>query len=125
MANARIRSASIFLNQKKMGTIEGIKYTYSTGDEDQFGDPGYIGASDGAATSSISCNGIVPLPGMEMDIMAAMQNKADFDIALGVVNGKIHQVTMRGKKCEFTGSQKAGTLMGDFEFSGGEVSITG
>lgn len=125
MAQPKIRSASLFLGGRKMGTIEGIKYTYNSGDEPQFGDPGGVGFSDGAATTNLTATGIVPVAGMSVDIVTAMQNKSDFEVSLALINGKIHQITMRATKAEFTGSQKSGTLMGDFEWSGFEPKITG
>lgn len=124
MAQARIRSASVFLQGKKWGQIEGIKYEYTTGDEAQFGDPGYIGHSDGAGTTTIDCTGIIPVTGQDIDIYSAMQQRLYLEMDLAPVNGKIHHVTVRPVKAGVTGSQKAGTLMGDFSFAGGEPTIT-
>jgi len=124
MASVKIRSASMFVGGKKIGQIEGIDYEYSTGDEAQFGDPGYLGHSDGAGTTKLSASGIMPVAGQDVDFLARMQAKEDFDIALGIVNGKIHNVTMRGESAKVTGSQKAGTLHGSFAFAGGEPTIS-
>lgn len=125
MANPKVRSCSLFLGSKKVGQIEGVKYSYNAGDEPQFGDPGLITYSDGASTSQVTATGFVPIAGMDVDVMTQMQQKADFDVSLALINGKIHQITMRCLKAEFTGSQKTGTLTGEFEFGGGEPKITG
>lgn len=124
MAQARFRSASVFLNGRKWGQIEGVKYDYTTGDEAQFGDPGYLGHSDGAGTTQITCNGIIPVTGQDVDVYSAMQQRLNFELDLAPVNGKIHHITVRCTKANATGSQKAGTLMGEFDFAGGEPVIT-
>jgi hypothetical protein len=125
MANIRFRAPSIYINGKKMGTIEGVKEEIDAGDEPQFGDPGFLGFSDGAITTKISATGVVPTQGCEFDLVTAMKNKMDLDIAVGIVDGKIHQCNMRCLKAQFTGSHKNGTQMGEFEFQGSEPNVTG
>ena len=124
MAYAKIRSASLFVNGTKAGYVEGIEYEYTTGDEAQFGDPGYVGHTDGAGTTKIKADGIIPLAGIGIDLYSYMLNRQYVNLALGVVNGKIHSVDMRLVQASVTGSQKAGTLKGSFSFEGGEPVIT-
>lgn len=125
MADFKTRAPSLYLDGVKMATIEGHKFTYSSGDEIQFGDPGALGFSDGAPVSGMSATGIVPTAGNKVKVMRLMQQKHTFDVGYGVVDGDIVQVPMRATKAEFTGSHKAGTLMGDFEFIGLDPNITG
>jgi len=124
MPQVKVRSASLFVGGKKVGQISDIDYTYDTGDEAQFGDPGYIGHSDGAPTTKLSAKGLIPLAGMDVDVLGMMQRKETFDVALGVIAGKIHQIPMRGKTAKVTGSQKNGTLEGNFDFEGGDFNAS-
>jgi hypothetical protein len=124
MAYSRIRSASIFWNGTKIGYIEGIDYNYTTGDEAQFGDPGYVGHTDGAGTTKIKADGIIPIPGIGIDVYGVMLRRETVGISLGLVNGKIHSIDMRCVSMGAQGSQKAGTLKGTIDLEGGEPSLS-
>lgn len=123
MSLQRFRSASIYAFGKKVGQFESFDYEEVSGDEPQFGDPGGLGYSDGAMTTKLSASGVVPVLGMDFDFEANLRAKAYIDIALAGINGKIHQITMRVLSAKWKGSQKAGTLMGDFEMGGFEPSV--
>ena len=125
MASARFRSSSVFVAGKKVGQMNNVKYHYMSGDEPQFGDPGYAGHSDGAATSSLTCTQIIPVSGTDFDPHAAIKSKVYLDITVGVIAGKLHQVTMRCIDYEVTGETKNGTLTGVFNLAGGDPTFTG
>lgn len=119
MALVRVRHASLRANGKKIAEMYDCTYDIASGDEPQFGDDGFLGMSDGAITSQIDCTSIVPVAGMSVDIDALILNKTDVDITHSVVNGKIHQVTMRCTGANYKTDAKAGTLVGSFKFMGG------
>jgi hypothetical protein len=119
MALVRVRHASLRLNGRKVAEMYDCTYHIASGDEPQYGDDGFIGMSDGAITSQIDCSTIVPISGMSVDIDGLVLNKSDVDIAHSLVNGKIHQVTMRCTDADYKSDAKNGTLMGSFKFFGG------
>lgn len=124
MANVKIRAASLYINGKKAGEFEGTEYDIKSGDEAQFGDPGYLGHSDGATTTSLKATGIHPVGGMTVpSLIKAMANKQDLDIALSPIDGSIHQVTMRCVGANTKSSHKNGTQMGEYSFEGGEPTF--
>lgn len=120
MANPRFGPPSIFINGRKIGEFVQHKLTLASGDELQYGDGGVVGHSDGAETSKLTANGVVPRAGMATDLVALLQAKQDVDVSVGVLDGKIRMITMRFETAEFSGDHKAGTLMGDFSLSGGK-----
>lgn len=120
MAFIKFRAPSLYLDGKKMGTIQTNDTDVEAGDEPQFGDPGLLGYSDGAMQTKISGNGVVPMKGMEVNLIAAMKAKKDFDVAIGIIDGKIIRVQMRCLKAQFKGDHKPGTLAVTCEFGGGE-----
>ena len=124
MANVRVRPFSLFFNGKKLGQMHQAKFTLQSGDEPQFGDGGFVGMSDGAATSTVSATTIVPATkALDFDLVGALQNKQDVDVAVPI-GPNIFMVTVRTTKAEFDTDQKTGTLSGNFEFMGGESKRT-
>jgi len=123
MANQKFRAPSLYLDGKKMGTLQTNKTEVDAGDEPQYGDPGLLGYSDGAMQTKIDGTGVVPVKGMELDLVAAMKAKKDFDVAIGIINGKVLRVQMRCLKVDFTGDHKAGTLAITASFGGGEPDL--
>jgi hypothetical protein len=124
MASAKVRAASIFVGGRKVGQFVSSKYTISAGDELQYGDPGVIGFSDGAITTTLSATGIVPVAGQDVALENALVNHNDIDVAVALINGKIHQISMRVNKAEYDSDHKTGILTGQFELIGTEPKIT-
>lgn len=123
MAQVRVRHASMYVGGKKIGEMFNNKYSMNSGDEPQYGDDGFEGMSDGAITTNVTCTTITPVTGMSVNLVNALLQKADVDVAIGTLDNHIHQVTMRCTKAEFTSDAKAGTLNGDFEFMGGVPKV--
>lgn len=124
MALVRERHASMFVNSKKVAECFKSKVTLSSGDELQYGDEGVIGVSDGAASTSLDFDIVVPVSGATVSIETILLAKQNVDIQQGIVNGKIWQCTMRCTKAEYDSDAKAGTLVGSFTFIGGEPTIS-
>ena len=125
MADVKIRSASLYIKGKKAGEATGFTYDIDSNDEPQIGDDGYLGHSEGVTTTSLSFNSIVPVKGMQVAVLSALVEKKSVDVALSLIDGKIHQITMRVTKATVKSTRKNGTLDGDFQLGGGEPKITG
>lgn len=124
MANVRVRAASMYVKGKRAGEFSGTKYSRKSGDEAQFGDPGYLGHSDGAETTEVSADGIHPVGGITVpSLQKAMSNKEDLDIVLSLIDGSIHQITMRCTQADTTSDHKNGTQMGSYTLQGGAPKI--
>src|SRR5687768_17531050 len=99
---SRIRKYSIFVDSKKIGTVQDGTFDYSSGDESQIGDEGYLGHSDGADTSTLSCNVIVPVDGRTDFLRDAIAKKKYLKVKLGIVDGKILDVEMRCVRASYS-----------------------
>lgn len=120
-----IRHMSFFYKGKKAALASGTQYDIESNDEDQFGDEGWIGSSNGAIATKIRVDTIVPVAGTRLSVVQDMLNKRYVDVGLGVVDGKIHRVQMRIRTVSFTGASQQGTLTGQWEFTGGKPEVTG
>lgn len=125
MAQIKIRAASLYVGGSKIAECEGTTYDLDGGDEAMFGDPGYLGHSEGAITSKLSAKTIVPVKGMKVSLLDALLKKKVVDVALGIVDGKIHRIQMRVTNASIASAHRNGTQTGDFTFQGGEPEVTG
>lgn len=119
------RHFSMYFKGRKVATASGNQYDIDTNNEDQIGDEGWMGVSDGAKMTKLSTDCVVPVAGVGVSIVADMLNNKYVDIGLGIVDGKVHKVKMAIMKASFTADATKGTLNGKFEFSGGKPEITG
>jgi hypothetical protein len=120
MALARIRHYSLLVNSRKMAELENATITWASGDELAFGDAGVIGVSDGAGSTQLHCEAVVPVSGMSVTLEDALQNKQNVTIQLGLINGQIWEVEMRTTTAEYKTDTQKGRLDGTFTFIGGE-----
>lgn len=123
MANPRFKAASWWVGGTKMAEFESNEFDLESGDEQQFGDPGALGYSDGAITGSLQVTGVVPVAGLKVDITKSFLNKEDIDIQLTNVLGKTMSTTARITKCSVKSSHRNGTQRGEFTLGFGEPSI--
>lgn len=75
MALYRVRHCSVYVNSKKIATSTGGSLEMSGNDEDQVTDEGWSGASDGAITSKLNLDTIVPVTGELKALRTAFLNK--------------------------------------------------
>ena len=120
MALQRVRHASIFVGSKKVGEMYNNTMDHNSGDEQQFGDDGAVGMSDGAITTTFDFDTFVPVAGASYDPRISFLNKDDVDVTVGPIAGKLTQLTMRFMKCNYKSDAKAGTLNGTFQLQGGK-----
>lgn len=114
----------MYMGGKKVAEMYDNTYDIASGDEPQYGDDGFEGMTDGAVTTQLDCTTIVPVSGMSVSIVNALLGKQDVDITLGIIDGHIHQITMRPTGANFKSDAKTGSLAGSFKFFGGVPKIT-
>ena len=119
------KHASFYYKGKKVATCSGSETTINSGDEDQIGDEGWMGTSDGATTTKFNSDHIVPVKGVGVSIVKDMLAKKYVDVASGILDGAIYKMKMRITTCSFTSQAANGTLTGRFEFRGGDPEIVG
>jgi len=124
MALVRVRHASIYDGATKVAEMFKNKYHIGSGDEPAFGDEGFLGFTDGAITTTLEFDTVVPAAGMSFDPNDAMLNKRDLNISIGTLSGKVHQIEMRMTDADYDSDAKTGALNGSFKCSGGVPSVT-
>jgi hypothetical protein len=118
---------SIYANNKKVAEQETLSYTGKDGGEAVYGDVpgGFITYTQGAVDTEITCTEIIPVPGSTFDFVAALLNHTPLTIALSIVDGNIHQISMRCLDYKFDSDVQKGMLKGSFTFRGGSPSVSG
>ena len=124
MARGIIRAAPLYMNGKKIAEVSDGTYDISSNDESHITTDGYAGHSDGAATTKINANTIVPVKGMQTAVDDALVNKRYVSMSI-LMNGKIHQIDMRLVNGNYKWDFKSGSCAGSFSFEGGAPEITG
>ncbi len=120
-----IRHASIAHNGKKVAEVMSNSYTITAGGEDLFGDDGWQGMSDGAIVCKLSADMLVPVKGISTSLLTALLQQKYVQMRISLIDGKIHQVTMKITEAKFDSDAKSGNLKGSFSFSGGKPDVTG
>lgn len=123
MAEVKFRAASVYFGGKKNAEVNENTVTVNGNDEAQFGDPGFVGYSDGATTTTLSITEIQPVAGGSVDLMTAFLNKQSVDVMFFPIKGKVVTVTMRILEFEVKSEQKNGTQTGTFKFGGGQPQL--
>lgn len=109
-----VRAAPIYLNGKKIAEIESGDFEVMDSGEPVVTIEGYQDDSDGAITSTMTCNTILPVAGMTTPIQAGQR------YTMGIfINGKNYQARMKCRKAKYSTDTKNGTSKGQFEFGGG------
>lgn len=117
----QIRAASVFVNGTKIGQFTDGSYEVSVGDEPNYGDNGgEVVYSTGFTMTTLEAKCYMPVAGMDYDITGALLNHTDLSMTVALVDGKIHEVTMRCLKAKFDTDQKTGKLDGSFSFGGSQ-----
>ncbi len=127
MSGPIVRNVSMYAGTKKVSEQETLSYSGTDGGEAVFGDVpgGYVTYTQGAITSELTMTEIVPVPGTSFDFVSALVNHVDLDMALSLIDGKIHQLSMRCMSYKFDSDVKSGSLKGEFRFVGGQPTVTG
>lgn len=123
MALPTIRHASVFVNSRKIGECFKSTTSLESGDERAFGDAGVSGFTDGAVTTELDFDTIVPMSGMAVDLANALLGKQNVEIQTGVIDGKIWSIEMRFQSAKYESDAVKGSLNGSFKLIGGQPTI--
>ena len=114
----KVKFAPLYFNQRKIAHLENVEFDVASGDEPQVASDGYLTHSEGATMSTCSATCIVPVSGVDPDLLSKLLDKADVQIGLPI-DGRTLKVTMRPTRARYTSEPKNGKTQGVFEFGGG------
>lgn len=120
----RIRHCSVYVNSKKIATATGGSLEITGNDEDQIVDEGWGGASDGAITSKLNLDTIVPVTGELKALRNAFLNKQYVKVQITPFDGDILSIDMKCMDHKANWDNAKGTVKGNFTFSGGKPENT-
>lgn len=120
----RIRHASLWVKGKKIATMQKLKYSIIGNDERQIADGQYIGHTDGATVSDITCDVIVPISGKTRVVKQAIKDKIYMTCQISAIDGETDTIVMRCTKGDYDSDGKTGALTGSFSLEGGEAEST-
>lgn len=121
----RVQRAALFYKSKRVATLQNVTYRINSNDTQELADGGAYN-TDGIVVTEVSCDTICPVSGVGVSIVRDLVEHRDVDLALGIVDGKIHEIQeCRAKSAEFTGEVTNGKLTGKFEWHGPAPKITG
>lgn len=115
-----VRNFSVFVDSKKVATGTGHELDLSSGDELQIGDGQVVAVSEGVTTTTLQVDAITTFGGVaELQLLnEALLNKKWMQIAVGLVNGQIHQIDMRVSTAKYKTEMKSGTQNVSFQLQG-------
>lgn len=115
---AKIKFAPMYIDSRKVGTLENVEFDIASGDEAQIGSDGYFCHSDGATLSTCSATCLVPVSGVDPQLLLKLLGKTDVKIGLPIDNVTL-KLTARPTRVRYTSEPKNGKTQGVFEFGGG------
>ncbi len=116
---------SIWIEHKKLATFETGDYNIVNSGEPIFNDDGWDGVSRGINSTTLDIDEVVPVGGDGADLDNAMLRQTVLSIALSPVNGKVHELKMVLRTCNYKTDVKTRKLNGTFKLEGGPPTITG
>ena len=120
----RVRSASFYLNNVRLGFMQNFDVSLKTGDTLEITDQGVI-PTDGTPMGTAKAAVLVPVAGTRTDILKKALAHADLKIALGIIDGSIIQCDARIENLDFKSEVANGKLTGDWSFLLFNPQITG
>jgi energy-converting hydrogenase Eha subunit C len=108
----------IYLNNKKVAELEEIKCKFMTNSEQQTGTDAVLGESTGIVMMEGSFNTVIPVAGMQIQIVGILLSQAYVDIQLEI-GGVVYKVEGKLIDGEVTSTSKTGVTKGSFNFRGG------
>lgn len=113
-----VRSVPVYRNGTKIAEIESADFEMMDGGEPQVTTDGYVDDSDGPITTTLTCNTVLPVEGMTVEITVGQRY-----VMAVPFNGKTYSARMKCRKAKFTTDAKNGTAKGQFEFGGGNPTV--
>lgn len=124
MANETVtmRFCPLYINQKKLATLENVTFDIDSGDEDLIATEGWVGASDGAITCKATADCLSPVDSSQegVSFVNAMLNKQYVNCSVPWM-GKIYSFTGRFKGANMKSDPKSGKTNGTFNITGGQL----
>ena len=124
MADYQVRSASVFINGRKIGQFMGGTFSIEGGDEALFGDTGGVVVyTDGIIQTKLQTKLFEPVSGNDFDIDNALLTKTNLPMTIALIAGKIYQQTMRPLSSSHTFEVKDGKSEGEYNFAGTSLLV--
>lgn len=120
-----IRNFSLYIAGKKVGVARGHTYDIHGNNQLEVGDGKVIGIAQGVTTTALKSDLIVPVKGTGIDLKKYLLQKNPVDVALGIVDGKIHKVEMYLMDMSYVTEMANGSLTGSMDFQGAEPDLEG
>jgi hypothetical protein len=123
MADRVFKSAPVYYDNKKVAELSGHTTSLDSGDEEQIGQDGFLGWSDGLTMMTIEADMVSPVAGISVPLLINMINKKI--VTVGVpVDGKFLQSEMRVTNMKYTSDSKAGSLKCSATLKGPQPSLS-
>jgi len=121
----KTKSGSIFYKNKRIANMQGIEYSIKPNDGQEITDGG-VHNTDGVTTTTVTCNALVPVRGVGIDVVRDAVEHNDVDLTLAIIDGKMHELlACRATEINFTGEIATGKLTGRFSWHGPGPKISG
>ena len=116
---AKVKSGSIYYNNRRIATMQNIDYTITTNDGLEVAD-GITFNTDGIATIKVSCTSVVPVKGVGVSVLEDALRHKDTKLTLGIIDGKLHELSeCRAEELNYSGETASGKLTGKFSWHTG------
>lgn len=115
----RIKAASFYIDGAKIGTATDGTFTITENGEGVVTAEGWS-RTDGAITSELDINAIVPVSGESKRMKTALKKRQYVTAQVSTIDGDVETVVMRATSAAFSTNVRSGTLTGAFKFEGGE-----
>lgn len=123
MANSVFKSIPVYYNGKKVAEIASHSVSLDGGDEEMFGQEGFLGWSDGIIMMTIEAQLVVPVQGITVPMLGDMIAKKY--VTLGIpVEGKLLQADMRCTNIKYDSDSKAGSTKMGATFKGPQPTVS-
>jgi hypothetical protein len=123
MALPVVRAFPIFLKNKKLGQAHGTNFTIMPNRTKLFGAEGFLALSRGAVTTGVDVDFIMPVSGIDVDVLAQMILQQDVGVQLPI-GGKMYVIEMGYTNGNVQSSTENGVVNGKFTLEGGVPQIT-
>lgn len=121
-----IRNFSLYVAGKKVGVARGHTYDIHGNNQLEVGDGDVVGIAQGVTTTALKSDLIVPVAGTRVSwFKEYLEAGKPVDIALGIVDGAIHKLTMYLMDISYVTETANGTLTGSMDFQGRKPDVQG
>lgn len=123
MALPQVRAFPAFIKQKKIGQVHGTTFTIQPNRQKLYGAEGFLTLSRGAVSCGVEVEAIVPVAGMDLDLLQQMILQQDVGVQLPI-GGKQYVIDMGYTGGNITSNTETGVVQGRFTLEGGVPKIT-